>query len=88
MQQIDPVWIWVALGVLALLVVVGLIARGARRSRTASLREKFGSEYDHAVQAAGSRKRAEQELLARTHEVKKYNIVPLSAGDRERFRAD
>ncbi|HYH05501.1 MAG TPA: hypothetical protein VEK11_00440 [Thermoanaerobaculia bacterium] len=88
MPQIDPLWIWIALGALAVLIVVGLIARGARRGRTESLREKFGNEYDHAVQQAGNRKRAEQELIARTHEVKKYNVVPLSASDRERFRAD
>ena len=88
MQQIDPTWIWIALGVLAAIVVVALIARGARRSRTESLRQKFGNEYDHAVETAGNRKRAEQDLISRAEEVKKYNIVPLSASDRERFRAD
>lgn len=87
-MAIDPIWIWVALGVLALLVVVGLIARGARRSRTESLREKFGSEYDHAVSQAGNRKRAEQELLARTQEVEKQPIRALTAAERDRYRAD
>jgi hypothetical protein len=85
---IDPIWIWVALGVLALLIVVGLVARGARRSRSESLREKFGNEYDHAVSTHGNRKRAEQDLIQRAEQVKKYNIVPLQANDRERFRAD
>lgn len=85
---IDPIWIWVALGVVALLVVAGLISRGARRARTESLREKFGNEYDHAVHQHGNRKRAEQDLLTRAEQVKKYNIVPLSASDRDRFRAD
>jgi hypothetical protein len=88
MQQIDPTWIWIALGVLALLIVVALIVRGARRSRTESLRDQFGNEYDHAVTEAGSRKRAEQELINRANEVNKYNIVPLNASDRERFRGD
>jgi hypothetical protein len=88
MQQIDPTWIWIALGVLALIIVAAMIARGARRSRTESLRQKFGNEYDHAVGEAGSRKRAEQELLARAEQVKKYNITPLSAADQQRFRAD
>lgn len=87
-MAIDPIWIWIGLAALALIVIVGLVARGARRSRTQSLREKFGNEYDHAVEEAGNRKRAEQELLARADQVKKYNIVPLSAGDRDRFRSD
>ncbi|HVE71444.1 MAG TPA: hypothetical protein VNI54_08760 [Thermoanaerobaculia bacterium] len=85
---IDPIWIWVGLGVVALLIVVGLVARGSRRSRTESLRDKFGNEYDHAVSEHGNRKRAERDLIERTEQVKKYNIVPLQANDQERFRRD
>ena len=87
-MAIDPMWIWIGLGVLALIVIVALVARGARRAQTESLRSKFGNEYDHAVSEAGSRKRAEQELVTRAEQVKKYNITPLSASDRDRFRAD
>ena len=85
---IDPLWIWVALAAVALLIVAALVARGARRSRTESLRDKFGNEYDHAIEEHGSRKRAEQDLVERAEQVKKYNIVPLTASDRERFRRD
>lgn len=85
---VDPIWIWIALGVLALLIVAGLIARGARKARSASLRQKFGSEYDYALSEHGSRKRAERDLIERAEQVKKYSIVPLSASDRERFRRD
>jgi hypothetical protein len=85
---IDPLWIWIALGVVALLIVAGLVARGARRARTESLRDKFGNEYDHALQEHGSRKQAERDLVERAEQVKKYNIVPLQAGDQERFRRD
>ena len=85
---IDPLWIWVGLGLVALLIVVGLVARGARRARTESLRDKFGNEYDHAVESLGSRKLAERDLIERTEQVKKYDIVPLQANDRERFRRD
>lgn len=85
---IDPMWIWIALGVVALLVVVGLISRGARKSRSDSLRAKFGNEYDHAISAHGNRKRAEADLIERSEQVKKYNIVPLQAAERERFRRD
>lgn len=85
---IDPMWIWIGLGVVALLIVVGLIARGARNARSESLRAKFGNEYDHALHEHGSRTKAERDLIERTEQVKKYDIVPLSAGDRDRFRRD
>ncbi|HEY0371753.1 MAG TPA: hypothetical protein VGD79_07105 [Thermoanaerobaculia bacterium] len=85
---IDPLWIWVAVGVVGLLIVVGLVTRGARRSRSESLRNKFGNEYDHAVHEHGSRKKAERDLIERAETVKKYNIVPLQASDRNRFRTD
>jgi hypothetical protein len=85
---IDPLWIWIAVGVVALLVVAGLIARGSRRSRSAELRDRFGSEYDHLVDKTGKRTRAEQELLAREAEVQKYDIRPLTLAQRDRFRRD
>lgn len=85
---IDPMWIWIALGVVALLLVVALISRGSRKSQSESLRAKFGNEYDHAVSEHGSRKKAERDLIERAEQVKKYNIVPLQASDRDRFRAD
>lgn len=88
MAAIDPLWIWIGLAALALIVIVGLIARGSRRSRTDSLRQQFGSEYDHAVGAAGNRKRAERELVARTQEVEKYDIRPLKTAEHDRYRAD
>lgn len=88
LNNIDPMLIWIAAGVLAALIVIALIARGARRSRTAALREKFGSEYQHAVSSVGSRSKAEQELIARAEEAKAFDIRPLAAADHQRFRAD
>lgn len=85
---IDPLWIWIALGAVAVLIVAGLVARGVRRSRSETLQEKFGGEYDRAVHEHGSRKKAERDLIERTEQVKKYNIVPLSASDADRFRRD
>lgn len=87
-MAIDPLWIWIGLAALALIVIVGLIASRSRRARTESLRGQFGSEYDHAVGSVGSRKRAERELVARAQEVGKYDIRPLKAGERDRYRAD
>ncbi|HEX7705259.1 MAG TPA: hypothetical protein VF701_02275 [Thermoanaerobaculia bacterium] len=87
-MAIDPLWIWIAVGAVALIVVVALIARGARNSKSEQLRERFGNEYDHAVQNAGSRAKAERELEQRADEVSRYDIRPLSAKERERFQAD
>lgn len=87
-MTIDPMWMWIAAVAVAVLAVVGLILRGSRRSRTESLRDKFGAEYDHALSEHGSRVSAERDLLDRAEQVKSYTIVPLSASDRDRFRRD
>jgi hypothetical protein len=87
-MNLDPNLIWIAAGVIVLLAIVGLFARGSRRARTDSLRDKFGSEYDHAVSTAGNRARAENDLVARTKEVEKFDIRPLTAAERERYRID
>jgi hypothetical protein len=84
----NPQWIWIALGAVAVLVVIGLIASSVRRSRTARLREHFGSEYDHAVRTARNRTAAEEALLARANEVKQFDIRPLSASERDRYRSE
>lgn len=87
-MAIDPVWIWIGLAGVALLIVVALVARSSRRAQSERLREKFGSEYDHVVHETGSRKRAEQELVSRAEEVDKFNIRPLNAGERDRYRGE
>ena len=87
-MAIDPLWIWVAVGVAAVLLVALLFSSGARRARTASLRDKFGREYDHAVRSAGGRKAAERDLIARAEEVKQYDIRQQNASERERDRRD
>jgi hypothetical protein len=87
-MNIDPTWIMIAAGAIVVLVVIGLIAGAARRKRSEKLRQSFGSEYDHAVESAGSRTRAEQDLIARAEEVKSYDIRPLTASEHSRFRED
>lgn len=87
-MNIDPNVLWIAAGAIVLLAIIGLFARGSRRARTSSLRDQFGSEYDHAVSTAGSRTRAESDLVARTKEVEKFDIRPLTSAERERYRID
>ena len=84
----NPQWVWIALAAVAVLVVIGLIASSVRRHRTTELREHYGAEYDRAVSQARNRTAAEEALLARASEVKQFDIRPLSASDRDRYRSD
>jgi len=76
--------------VVAVLVIAGLLLAPifARRRRSQNLRTKFGTEYDHAVQATGDEKKAQTELEERQKRVKSLNILPLSASDHERYLAE
>lgn len=84
----NPQFIWIAIAAVAVLLVVGLIAVGARRNRSAALKDHFGREYDRTVETAGSRTRAEHDLVARAEEVKAFDIRPLTAAERDRYRAE
>jgi len=87
-MNINPQWIWIAAAAVAVLLIIGLIAAGVRRSRRAALRDHFGREYDRTVEVAGSRTRAEEELVARAEEAKSFDIRPLTASERDRYRDD
>ena len=51
----------------------------------ARIRERFGPEYDRAVQAHGSERRAEAQLLDRDERVEKLDIRELAPAERDRF---
>jgi len=77
-----------ALIVVAVVIVVALIAAGlmwARRRRTEHLRDRFGPEYDRAVDAKGGRSKAEAELAEREKRVEKLDIRPLGPSERRDF---
>jgi len=82
-----PVWGWflaAAIVVLAVTaIVVGLAAN--RRKRTERLKERFGPEYDRALDEAGEQSAAEKELAARKRKRDKLDIVPLSPQARGRY---
>jgi hypothetical protein len=76
--------------VVAVVVVVALVlfvvADRARRRR--QLQERFGPEYDRAVSASGSSKRAEASLRERADRRDKLSIRPLSSAQRDRYEQD
>lgn len=77
-----------ALIVVAVVIVVALIAAGlmwSRRRRTEHLRDRFGPEYDRAVDAKGGRSKAEAELAEREKRVEKLDIRSLDPSERRDF---
>ena len=70
--------------VAAILVVETLDSRTSSRRR-ATLRARFGPEYERAVHDAGSARRAEAELEARAQRVTKDHIRPLRREESVQF---
>lgn len=73
----------ITVAVCALIGVGAWIAMNQMRSRR--LKERFGPEYDHAVDRAQDRDLAEAELQEREQRVKGYHIVPLSEADQAHY---
>jgi len=76
--------------VLVVVVVVILAAIAIwyftqQQRRRADLREQFGPEYDHAVEAYGGAGRAEQALEERTERVAALHIRPLNPEESHAF---
>ena len=78
-----------AVVVLIFLVVVAVVGFVHRRgTRTLAFRNRFGSEYDRAVQEHGSSRKAEAKLADRETRVEALKIRELGATERERFVAE
>lgn len=74
----------VAVVVLAIVVLAWLYVR--KRSRTsAGLKQKFGTEYNRAVLAHGSERKAEAKLEDREKRVEKLKIRDLDSTEHEHF---
>jgi hypothetical protein len=77
----------IVLASVVILVVAGLawLYVRQRRSTTADLQQKFGPEYQRAVQEHGSERKAEAKLADREKRVEKINIRDLDPMEHERF---
>jgi uncharacterized membrane protein len=75
---------------IVVIVVLALVAAFIflRRRTSENLRERFGPEYGRVVQEVGDERAAQSRLAERERRVRKYNLRPLSASDRERFAAE
>jgi hypothetical protein len=82
---LDPMFIMLAGVVVLVIAVLAWLYVQKRRSTTAGLRQKFGPEYERAVQKHGSERKAEVKLANRQDRVEKLNIRDLDPVERERF---
>lgn len=79
----QTVWIVAAVIIVAALMLAAIF--WSRRRRSEHLRERFGPEYDRAVDARGDRAKAEAELAQREKRVEKLDIRPLEPAERREF---
>jgi hypothetical protein len=74
--------------IVAVVVVAALAFFAWRQQQSRRLREKFGPEYDRAVERHSSTREAEQELRTREQRHQELQIRDLDATVRDRYRAD
>ena len=79
--------IWIII-VIVVVVVVALVAVGARKRRTAMLRDRFGPEYDRAVENSDDQRAAEADLRDRERQRAQFDVKPLPEADRLRFAGE
>jgi hypothetical protein len=84
----DPTVLWTIVALIAAAIVTFfaiLSSQRRARMRSAALRQRFGPEYDRAVEEFGSPVRAERQLAARARRVEHIRLHELSEADRARF---
>jgi hypothetical protein len=78
-------WVWIVIGVIVAIVVLGVVFSALRTRRSRSLQDQFGREYDRAVDKAGGRREAERELAERQKRHDELELRPLSQDARDRY---
>jgi hypothetical protein len=70
------------------LLIVAVVIMASRRRKSDHLKEKFGPEYDRAIEQHGDARHAEAILFEREKRVQKFALRPLAPADRERYAED
>jgi hypothetical protein len=85
LNLLDPKLILLAAVVILIIVALVWVYVRKRRSTTADLRQKFGPEYERAILAHGSERKAEAKLADREKRVEKLNLRDLDSMEHDRF---
>ena len=75
----------IAIVVVALIVLAVVAWVYSQRRRSEDLQERFGPEYDRAVDQYGTKSNAEAVLEARQQRVENVRVRPISPDDRQRL---
>jgi hypothetical protein len=78
-------WVWIVIGVIVAIVVLGVVLSALRTRRSRSLQDQFGPEYDRTVDKVGGRREAERELAERQKRHDELELKPLSQDARDRY---
>jgi hypothetical protein len=78
-------WVWIVIGIVVAIVVLGVLFSALRTRRSHSLQDQFGREYDRTVDKAGGRREADRELVERQKRHDELELRPLSPDARERY---
>ncbi len=78
----------ILIAALVLILVVVVIWTSLLRRRSQHLREKFGPEYDYALEKEGDRQTAEVALKEREKRVTRLEIHPLTDTERNRYHGE
>jgi hypothetical protein len=85
LNLLDPKVIVLAAAVILIIAILAWFYVRQRTRTTTVLRQKFGPEYERAVRAHGSERKAEATLADREKRVEKLNIRDLDPMEHERF---
>jgi len=83
-----PGWAWALVAVAALLVVAIVVWTALKARRTRTLQDRFGPEYDRALERTDGKRDAEAELEARAKRRDELEIRPLTTAATLRYREE
>ena len=81
----DPKLIALVVAVVLLIAVIAWLYLRKRRTTTANLRRRFGTEYERVALEHGSERKAEAKLADREKRVESFKLRDLDPIERERF---
>src|ERR1700734_140080 len=84
----DPKLIAIAVAVVIMIALAIVLYMHNRKKNTAGLRDRFGPEYDRAIQQHGSERKAEAKLTERETRVERLKIRELDTIERERYLSE